>query len=300
LNQSDYSRFARKPGDQIWSQLVAVPISATMTALIGIICTSCAAGFYPDEPLLWQPYALLTAIQTHGGAGARAVAFFGGCAFIVSQFGINVSGNAISGGIDLSGLFPRFINIRRGAYITACIGLAINPWQLLNKPNTFITVLSSFAVFLGPATGLMITDYVYLRKKKLRLSHLYMPNSNSIYWYTKGVNLRAVFAWTMGVWPLMPGFVAAVGGKTVALGWTRTYNLAWPLGFAISSVVFIILNKIWPSPGWGEVDEEDIYGTFTQQGSTISALPHEEGSGGASPPSDEKISNDSESVNEKA
>jgi NCS1 family nucleobase:cation symporter-1 len=133
LNQSDYTRFAVKPTDQIYSQAIIVPVASSLTAFIGIIVTSCAAGFFPDvKELLWAPYDLLAQIQFHGGAGARAAVFFAGCAFVLAQFGINVAGNAISGGIDLSGLFPRYLNIRRGAYLTSVVGVAICPWQLLN------------------------------------------------------------------------------------------------------------------------------------------------------------------------
>lgn len=73
---SDYTRFAQRPGDQVISQVVIVPVMGTLTCLIGIICTSVAVEFYPDEGLLWQPYALLTAVQNHGGNGARAAVFF--------------------------------------------------------------------------------------------------------------------------------------------------------------------------------------------------------------------------------
>ncbi|KAF5374313.1 hypothetical protein D9758_004633 [Tetrapyrgos nigripes] len=275
LNQSDYSRFARKPGDQIMSQIICVPIMSILTALVGVICTSCAAGFYPDEELLWQPYDLLIAIQTHGGNGARAATFFAGCAFVISQWGINISGNGVSGGIDLSGLFPKYINIRRGAFLTACVGLAINPWKLVNTANTFITVLSSFAVFLGPATGLMVTDYVVIRRRKLRLSHLYNPSRDSIYWYTSGINLRAVIAWINGVWPLMPGFIAAVQDETTSEGWMHTYDLAWLFGFFVSGATYVILCKIWPIKGLGEIDEEDVFGTFEE----ISSVGHGHGVG---------------------
>ncbi|KAF5374310.1 hypothetical protein D9758_004636 [Tetrapyrgos nigripes] len=275
LNQSDYTRFARKPGDQIMSQIICVPIMSILTALVGVICTSCAAGFYPDEELLWQPYDLLIAIQTHGGNGARAATFFAGCAFVISQWGINISGNGVSGGIDLSGLFPKYINIRRGAFLTACAGLAINPWKLVNTANTFITVLSSFAVFLGPATGLMVTDYVVIRRRKLRLSHLYNPSRDSIYWYTSGINLRAVIAWINGVWPLMPGFIAAVRGETTSEGWMHTYDLAWLFGFFVSGATYVILCRIWPIKGLGEIDEEDVFGTFEE----ISSVGHGHGVG---------------------
>lgn len=77
---SDYTRFAVKPKDQILSQVLVVPIMGVMTTVIGIICTSVAAQFYPDRGLLWEPYALLRAIQEEGGNGARAAVFFA-CAY---------------------------------------------------------------------------------------------------------------------------------------------------------------------------------------------------------------------------
>ena len=49
----------------------------------------------------------------------------------------------------------------------------------------------------------MIADYLVVRRSKLRLTHLYQPNSASIYYFTYGVNLRALAAWIFGVWPLM-------------------------------------------------------------------------------------------------
>ena len=49
----------------------------------------------------------------------------------------------------------------------------------------------------------MIADYLIVRKSKLRLSHLYMPNPNSIYYFTSGINFRTVTSWIFGVWPLM-------------------------------------------------------------------------------------------------
>ncbi|KAI0367930.1 NCS1 nucleoside transporter family [Pilatotrama ljubarskyi] len=275
LNQSDYTRFASYPRAQILSQLVIVPLGSITIALFGVIVTSCAAGFYPDQGLLWAPYDLLQAIQTHGGPGARAACFFAGCAFVLSQFGINIPGNAVSGGIDLSGLLPKYINIRRGSFLTAALGLAICPWKLLTGSSVFLTVLSSFAVFLGPLTGVMVSDYLIVRQKKLRLSHLYLPAPASIYYFTYGVNLRAVISWASGVWPLMPGFVNAVSLDPIGVseGWTRIYDLAWPLGFTLSATVHVVLNTAFPPHGLGQVDDEDVFGTFTEKAPLDGSAP---------------------------
>lgn len=131
---SDYSRFAVKPGDQVLSQLIIVPIFGTVTCFIGIVCTSVAKQTFPDHALLWQPYALLQAVQENGGSGARAAVFFASLAFLCSQLGINIACNAVSGGIDLASLFPKYINIRRGAFIVSLLSITatcLTPRQLL-------------------------------------------------------------------------------------------------------------------------------------------------------------------------
>lgn len=98
----------------------------------------------------------------------------------------------ISIGFDLAATFPRYINIRRGAYITAIVSIACNPWKLVNTATTFLTVLSSYSVFLGPMTGLMIASYFFVNKGKIKVEDLFIGDSSSIYWYTWGVDWRAV------------------------------------------------------------------------------------------------------------
>ncbi|KAG9521466.1 NCS1 nucleoside transporter, partial [Aureobasidium melanogenum] len=92
-SQSDYTRYARKRGDQILAQLVMVPLGTIVVACIGIVCTSCAATLYPQEKkLLWQPYAFLDAIREHEGTkGARAGVAFASIAFMLAQFGMGVN-----------------------------------------------------------------------------------------------------------------------------------------------------------------------------------------------------------------
>jgi NCS1 family nucleobase:cation symporter-1 len=155
--QSDYTRYARKPKDQVLAQLVMVPMGTIVVALIGIICTSCAAQIFPEQEgvLLWEPYRLFSALQAHyGNSGrSRAAAAFGAISFMVAQFGMVVANNGVSAGIDLASLFPRFFTIRRGMYLMACLAFIVQPWQLLNGASKFLNVLGGYGVFLGPMTG---------------------------------------------------------------------------------------------------------------------------------------------------
>ena len=95
----------------------------------------------------------------------------------------------------MAAIFPKYINIRRGAYITAFVSMATNPWKLVNTSSTFLAVLSAYSVFLGPMVGLMISSYTIVNRRKIKTEDLYVGGAkDSIYWYTWGVNSRATIA----------------------------------------------------------------------------------------------------------
>ncbi|KAF2219387.1 NCS1 nucleoside transporter [Elsinoe ampelina] len=265
--QSDYTRYARKPKDQILAQLIMVPLGTIIVALVGIICTSCAATLYPENAgtLLWEPYNLLSALQRHhdDSPRSRAAVAFASLAFAVAQFGMVVANNGLSAGMDLSALFPRAFTIRRGMLLMSALAFVVQPWQLLNGASKFLNVLGGYGVFLGPMTGVMFGDYFLLRRRRLKLTDLFKLDASSVYWFRKGWNWRAFVAWVGGVWMTLPGFVKRVQDPTTELaGWSQMYYMAWPLGTLLSMAWFVGLNWVSPVEGVGEVDDLDYFGTF--------------------------------------
>jgi NCS1 family nucleobase:cation symporter-1 len=254
-----------------------VPLGTIVVALIGILCTSCAAQIFPEQSgvLLWEPYRLFTALQMHydNSSRSRAAAAFASLAFAVAQFGMVVANNGVSAGIDLASLFPRWFTIRRGMHVMACLAFIIQPWQLLNGASKFLNVLGGYGVFLGAMIGILFSDYFIVRKRKLKLTDLYEASPASIYWYWKGCNWRALVAWVMGVWINMPGFVQRVRDPTVELaGWSRMYYMSWPLGATLAILTYWALNVISPVPGIGEVDADDFFGTFGSSESMVEGV----------------------------
>ncbi|CAO2653150.1 Nn.00g025610.m01.CDS01 [Neocucurbitaria sp. VM-36] len=285
--QSDYTRYARKPKDQILAQLVMVPLGTIIVALVGIICTSCAAQIFPEQEgtLLWAPYSLFSALQAHydDSPRSRAATAFASISFLVAQFGMVVANNGVSAGIDLASLFPRFFTIRRGMYLMAALAFIIQPWQLLNGASKFLTVLGGYGVFLGPMTGVMFSDYFIVRQRLYKLSDLYNPSPDSIYWFWKGCNWRAFAAWAAGVWITLPGFVQWVQNSQVTLqGWSHMYYFSWPLGTLLSMGSYWGLCWLIPIKGVGAIDAEDVFGTFDTSHGMVEGFDIEEG--GAGPP----------------
>ncbi|RFU31399.1 hypothetical protein B7463_g4910, partial [Scytalidium lignicola] len=274
-NQSDFNRFARRPGDQIWGQIYSNVIVGALVTLMGTLSTSAAQKIYGE--LIWSPNELAIRWMQDGYTPkSRAAGFFAGLGFFLSQLSINTVDNAWPGGFDLAALFPKWVNIRRGAYITAVLGIVINPWQLADAPNTFINVLDGYSVFLGPMVGMMVCDFWVVRNRKLKLSALYTPNASSIYWYYHGFNWRAFVSWLVGTAPALPGFINAVNPKIkVPIGAQEIFYLAYIEGFAISFAVHYVLNRFFPVAGLGEIDEEDFYATFTvEEAEKLGVIPH--------------------------
>ncbi|KAH7906987.1 permease for cytosine/purines, uracil, thiamine, allantoin-domain-containing protein, partial [Hygrophoropsis aurantiaca] len=170
----------------------------------------------------------------------------------------NISANSVSAGCDLTALFPRFINIRRGGYIAAIVGLCMCPWNLLKSSNNFTNYLSAYSVFLSSIAGVMITEYYIIRKGLYKVSDLYKTDKESWYWYTYGVNFRAYAAYIAGILINVVGFAGATG-RSVPLAATRIYELSFFTGFGVSAVVYYALNRIFPVVGsGGSFEENDI------------------------------------------
>ncbi|KAL4773513.1 permease for cytosine/purines, uracil, thiamine, allantoin-domain-containing protein [Aspergillus nidulans var. acristatus] len=263
LGQSDWVRYSKRRYAPTLSQLVACPMTISITATIGIIVTSASNQILGGE-IQWNPIYLLADVQEYYGSSprVRAGVFFASLGCVASQFSISVVLNSVSTGMDLAGLWPRYLNIVRGSYIMAIIGIATQPWQLISTATKFLSVLSGFGVFMAPATGLMLADYHIVRRHRLKLSDLYIGSPSSIYWFSHGVNWRALVAFTAGMWPLIPGLAANVNLWTEDkwTGWLRLYNLTFIVGLAISLLVFWVFNVLFPVPG------TDLDGPFVLQG----------------------------------
>jgi NCS1 family nucleobase:cation symporter-1 len=257
LNDPDFARFARKPRDALWSQLVTIPIGFAATSFIGIIVSSSSAVIYGEA--VWNPLSLLEKFLDGASSGQRFGVFVISTAFALAQLGTNIAANSVSAGTDMTALVPRYLNIRRGGYICAIIGIVMCPWNLLKSSNKFTTYLSAYSVFLSSIGGVIVCDYYWVRKGYLQVKDLYSGSKTGPYFYTLGVNWRGYFAYILGVIINVVGFAGAVGTK-VPIGATYIYNINYFAGFIVASATYWLLCKLFPIPAcsdsWMEVSDE--------------------------------------------
>lgn len=188
----DYARFARRPSSGTYSQFAGF-LPGWLSNVFGVLTIAATQNRYGSQ--LWSVASLLIAMQdADGGSGTRAAVFFAGLGFGISQISLNVVGNSFSGGTDMSALLPKYINIRRGQVITCLLGLVINPWYLLSGAVIFVSAMSAYTIFLQPFLGILVAHYFVVQKCRIKVSDLYTTGKESIYWYSFGLNWRAVVA----------------------------------------------------------------------------------------------------------
>jgi NCS1 family nucleobase:cation symporter-1 len=262
VNEPDFSRFARKPNDALWSQMFTIPIGFAVTSFIGIIVSSSSNVIY-GEPI-WNPLDLLDSFLKNGSASTRFGVFVIAAAFTLAQLGTNIAANSVSAGTDMTALAPRWLNIRRGGYICAGLGLFMCPWNFFKTSNQFTTYLSAYSVFLSSIAGVIICDYYWVRKGYLQIKDLYSGRKMGPYFYFYGINWRAYVAYIAGILINIVGFVGAIG-KDVPKVAQYIYNLNFFCGFGVAAGVYWGLCKVSQIPAcadtWLEVDDGDEDGS---------------------------------------
>jgi nucleobase:cation symporter-1, NCS1 family len=108
--------------------------------------TSASITLYGDT--LWDPIFI---IDTWDGPAGRAAAFFAGFSWALAQICVNISATVISGANDMASLWPKYINIRRGAIILTLLGgWALVPWKIYNSATSLLKFMNSLGIFLSP------------------------------------------------------------------------------------------------------------------------------------------------------
>lgn len=261
IGQSDWVRYSHRRHYPLLSQLVAAPIMITCCALVGVVVTSASSKVLGlgQEDLIWNPILLMGAVQDYydNSPGARAAAFFAGLGCTCAQLSINVLLNSVSTGMDMAGLWPKYINIKRGSLILAAFGLASNPWQILASAATFLNVISGLGMFVAPMTGIMLCDYLVIRRRRISIPDLYTGDPSARYWYHNGFHWRAIMAFVLGAWPFCPGFIMTLvnGGTSTDNGWIKLFNISFLLGLALGFVLFLAICTVSPPPHRLEGDD---------------------------------------------
>jgi NCS1 family nucleobase:cation symporter-1 len=243
-NIPDFTRYLKREQGVYW-QVLFLPLIQLCLGIFGIVSTSAAKVVYGEY--IWDPLTL--AAQWNGPSG-RAGAFFVGFAWVIAQIGTNLSANVISCANDMTALFPKYINIRRGVIIaTITAGWIMVPWKIIHSAASLLAFMAGLGTFLAPIAAIMAADYWIVKKTHIDVPALY--KSRSRYRYNEaGTNWRAAAAFLISLVPNLPGMAASVNPSLQSgIGGSKyIYYMFYIWGFISAFVSYSVLSHFFPEP----------------------------------------------------
>jgi NCS1 family nucleobase:cation symporter-1 len=155
---------------------------------------------------------------------------------IIASASTNLIANYIPTQNSLLNFLPTKLNIKQTALIIAFFGFIIGIfWLPYLSQKGILSYIDTIASFFGPLFGIMIVDYYLIKKSNLDSKAIYSLDSNSLYFYSNGWHLKAIYS-------LVIGFIFSA--STI---WNPNlmflHSYAWILGAIISSLTYYLLAK---------------------------------------------------------
>lgn len=280
-NAPDYARWSTTHWAPVWPALVAEPLSATISATLGILATSAINNAWGLQ--LWNQWDLLAEILRRYGGGrpeVRLAVFVCAAAQALLVLGTNIAANMIPFGLDSAMLLPRYISAVRGQVLGLVLAWALNPWQIMHSAGTFTTFLSGYGLFMAAIVGPTTVEYFVHTRGNLWVDELYhygpvpvpvpVPgsgselepeleeqpqgggNPNRYYGFNRGVNISAFVAYFAGIAIPFAGFLGTLGVDVSATA-RNLGHLGWLLSYFVSAVVYYACCRIRPTPAQAAV-----------------------------------------------
>ncbi|CAG9982162.1 unnamed protein product [Clonostachys byssicola] len=241
-NVADFTRYMKRPQGVYW-QTLFVPGICTLLGVLGIISTSAAKVVYGEY--IWDPLELASHWD---GSSGRAAAFFVGVSWCVAQIGTNLSANVISCANDMTSLWPKYINIKRGVVITTVTaGWIMVPWKIISSAASLLNFMGALGVFLAPIAAILACDYWVVKRRAIDVPALYRKNGRYSYGTRAGTNWRAVLAMLVGSVPNLPGLAAAVNPSLDIGGAKNIFDMFYLYGFTSTFLAYGALSWVWPA-----------------------------------------------------
>ncbi len=198
LNIPDFSRYAKSQKDQMAGQALGLLTTMPLFAFIGVAVTSATVRMYGEA--IWNPVTLVGRITAE--TRSPVIGLVSLLVLLVATLTTNIAANIVAPANSIANLSPSRISFRRAGLLAALVGIVILPWKLLDAYQTW---LISYSGLLGAVGGVIVCDYLFVRRCELTLPDLY--REGGAYWYRDGVNPCAMIALAGGVGTALAGLL---------------------------------------------------------------------------------------------
>ncbi|WP_313823021.1 cytosine permease [Citricoccus sp.] len=226
LNFCDFTRGAPSKKSVTRGNFFGIPINMMFFAIIVVVLTG--AQYKIDGTIIESPVEVAQAIPN------TLLLALACLSLIVLTVAVNLMANFVAPIYMLANFFPRHLNFRRSAIISAVIGLVILPWNLYNSPIVIVYFLGGLGALLGPLFGVIMADYWIVRKGKVNVPALYSKDPDGEYAYHNGVNRKAIIAGTPAA------AIALVLAMAPGLG--AISGFSWFIGAVLAAVIYLAIT----------------------------------------------------------
>jgi putative hydroxymethylpyrimidine transporter CytX len=138
----------------------------------------------------------------------------------------NAFADIYSAAVSVQNMLPR-LSQKMLVLVIGVIGMLTALIVPIEQYTSFLLLIGSLFI---PLFGIVITDYLFVKKRKYIAEELYLQHGR--YWYQKGLNVRAMVAWLFGVvsYHLIVVYASWLGGSIPS--------------FIIASIIYIILMGV--------------------------------------------------------
>ncbi|GLU34760.1 NCS1 family nucleobase:cation symporter-1 [Trinickia caryophylli] len=225
LNFGDFSRFARSERQMKVGNFLGLPVNFIVFAIVTVIVTSGSAQVFGQ--MIMDPVAIV------GRLDNKFAVVVGSLTFIVATMGINIVANFVSPAYDISNLFPRHVDFKRGGLIASVLAVLVCPWIFVDSPKAITIFVSVFGAVLAPLYGVMMADFYLVKKQKVEAAALYSMAPQGRFYYDGGWN-------RIGVAALALSGAISIGWEisTQLLHLLPENNLGWVIGALAGAVLY--------------------------------------------------------------
>ena len=155
---------------------------------------------------------------------------------VVASASTNLVANFIPSQYSLINFFPSKLTLKSASYVISIIGFLIGVfWLTVLSQIGILSFIDTFGSFFGPIFGLIIADFYFVKQSNLSNKDIYSLEANSIYYYSAGWHIKAVYS-------LILGFIFSASTIwNLNLMFLQSY--AWIFGAFISSLTYYLLAK---------------------------------------------------------